>query len=70
MVTIPALALPLNVADKPTGSPVGVPIPVAPEVLIVINGLKAVFTHNVELLGTVAVLRGVIIMVRAAIVAH
>ena len=54
-------------ADTPPGSPVGVPIPVAPVVVCVI-GVRAVFIHNVGVDdGILTVLAGVTVIVPAAL---
>ena len=46
-------------AVTPAGKPVAVPMPVAPVVVIVIDGVKAVFTVNVGLDDTVPAVFGV-----------
>ena len=48
-----------HIAVTPAGNPVAAPIPVAPVVVIVMAGLNDVFTHNVGVLGVVAVFSGV-----------
>ena len=52
------IELPDQAAVTPAGNPVGVPMPVALVVEIVIDGVKAIFTVNVGLVeGMPAVLR-------------
>ena len=46
-VPLMVIILPAHVAETPAGKPVGAPIPVAPDVAIVIAGLMAVFTQRV-----------------------
>ena len=48
-----------HTAVTPAGNPVGVPMPVAPVVVMVMAGLNEVFTHNEGVLGVVAVFSGV-----------
>ena len=60
------ITLPAHEALTPAGSPVGVPIPVAPVVVIVI-GVSAVFAHSVGVdEGVPAVLSGFTVMVPIA----
>ena len=59
-VGVPLIVITLlaQTAVTPAGNPVAVPMPVAPVVVIVIDGVKAVFTVNVGLdEGVPAVLR-------------
>ena len=51
-----------HAADTPVGSPVAVPMPVAPVVVCVML-VMAVFTHTVLLPGPVTVLSGVMLIV-------
>jgi hypothetical protein len=54
-------------ADNPAGNPVAVPIPVAPVVVIVMAGLKAVLIHSVgDEEGVPAVLAAVTVIVPVA----
>ena len=46
MVIVPP-AVADQVAETPAGKPVATPIPVAPVVACVIDGVNGVFTHNV-----------------------
>ena len=48
-VGVPLIVITLlaQTADTPAGNPVAVPMPVAPVVVIVIDGVKAVFTISV-----------------------
>ena len=69
------IVLPAHEALTPAGKPLApltpaLLIPVAPVVAMVI-GVRAVLTHNVGLaLGVAAVLRGFIVIVSEAVVAH
>ena len=62
MVIVPALASPLNDAERPAGRPVAVPIPVAPVVDIVIDGERATLIHVVTGAGVLAVLISVTVI--------
>ena len=53
------IVLDAKAAVTPAGRPVGLPMPVAPVVEMVMAGLRAVFTHNVGVAeGVPAVLAG------------
>ena len=54
-------------AVKPAGKPVGVPIPVAPVVVCVIFGDKAVLIHNVVVIPEVTVFNGITVIVPIAL---
>jgi hypothetical protein len=63
------IVLEAQLADTPAGKPVGAPIPVAPVVAIVIEGLIAVFKQTVGFEdGVPAVLAAVTVMVLLAVV--
>ena len=58
-VPLIVIVLDAKAAFTPAGSPVGLPMPVAPVVAIVMAGLRAVFTHSVGVVeGVPAVLEG------------
>ena len=52
-----------QVAVTPAGKPEGIPIPVAPVVVCVISGVKAVLIHKVVVIPAVAVFSGVTVIV-------
>ena len=54
-------------AVTPAGKPEGVPIPVAPVVVCVILGVKAVLIHKVVVIPAVAVFSGVTVIVPVAL---
>jgi hypothetical protein len=63
------IVLEAQLADTPAGKPVGAPIPVAPVVAIVIEGLITVFKQTVGFEdGVPAVLAAVTVMVLLAVV--
>ena len=61
------MVFPAHTADTPAGKPVGVPIPVAPVVVWVILGDKAVLIHKVVVIPVVTVFDGVTIIVPVAL---
>ena len=66
-VPLIVIVFPAQVADTPVGKPVAVPIPVAPVVVWVISGVKAVLIHKVVVIPGVAVFSGVTIIVPVAL---
>ena len=68
-VGVPLMVIVFNdqAAVTPVGKPVAVPIPVAPVVVWVIFGDKAVLIHKVVVIPGVAVFNGVTIIVPVAL---
>jgi hypothetical protein len=61
------IVFPVQVAFTPVGKPEAVPIPVAPVVLWVIFGVKAVLIHKVVVIPGVTVFNGVTVIVPIAV---
>ena len=66
-VPIMVIVFPAQVAVTPVGKTVAVPIPVAPVVVWVIFGVKAVLIHKVVVIPEVTVFNGVTIIFPVAI---
>ncbi len=62
-VPLIVIVFPAKVAFKPVGKPEAVPIPVAPEVVWVIFGVKALLIHKVVVIPEVTAFNGLTIIV-------